>query len=331
MIFRTPWILLFIPVILAVLLTLRKRQRLATLRFPSSELLANLPTTWKMRFYCLPFYLRLLALTLFCVALAGPQKILKEAVHKTEGIDIVLDVDASGSMSAEDFKINGRRVNRLTVVKDVVNEFIDGRHDDRLGLVAFAGLAYTVCPLTTDYSWLKTNLQRIDFKMMEDMTAIGSALMTSLARLEKSHVKSKVIILLTDGINNAGKVDPLVAAQAAKAMGVKIYTIGVGTKGYVPYPDQDLWGRTFYREVQFDIDEDLLKKIADLTGGQYFSASDTETLRKIYHDIDALEKTVMNETGYQEYDELFVWFLLTALGLLVLELTLANSLLLRIP
>lgn len=330
MAFKTPWILFFIPVVLVVAVVMNRRRRPAGLRFPSQELISGIPSSWKVRCSSLPFYLRLCSLALFCVALAGPRTLLEETPHATEGIDIVLAIDASGSMAAEDFRMSGRRVNRLAVVKSVVDDFIDARQNDRIGIVVFAGQAYTASPLTTDHSWLKANLERIDLNMMEDGTAVGSALASSLARLKKSPAKSRVVVLLTDGMNNAGKVDPLTAAQAARAMGVRVYTIGAGTKGLVPYP-VDFWGRKIYRDVKIDIDEETLNKIAGMTDGKYFRATDTESLRKIYREIDDLEKTEITQAGYREYKELFGRPLIAGLVLLFLEVLLSHTLFLRLP
>ncbi len=234
-------------------------------------------------------------------------------------------------MAAEDFTVGGRRYNRLDVVKDVVREFIAGRGVDRIGLVTFAALAYTVCPLTTDYAWLTTNLERIRLGMITDGTAIGSAVNSSLTRLKNSEAKSKVIILLTDGVNNAGEIDPLTAARAARALGVRIYTIGAGTKGFAPFPARDVFGRKVYQQVRIDIDEKLLEGIAQVTGGKYFRATDTESLRSIYQAIDALEKTRIKQAGYFEYDELFSRVLLVALMALLIELVLSSTVLLKIP
>ncbi|MCB9771131.1 MAG: VWA domain-containing protein [Candidatus Omnitrophica bacterium] len=331
MIFKDPLVFLLIPLLLAIIIWSRRRQRTASLRFPSSDLVATLQKTWKIRFAGVPFYLRLLALVLLIFALAGPRAILDESKHESEGIDIVLAIDGSGSMAAEDFTLNGRRYNRLEVVKNVVKDFIDGRHSDRIALIAFAGLAYTVSPLTTDYTWLKTNLDRVTLNMMEDGTAIGSAISASLSRLQKSTAKSKIVILLTDGINNRGKVDPISAGQAARALGVKIYTIGAGTNGLAPYPVQDIWGRRGYQNEPVKIDEITLKRIANITNGQYYRATDTNSLRQIYQEIDRLEKTKIEETGYREYKELFGYFLTVALLLLLLALVLENTIFLRLP
>jgi len=331
MIFKDQIILLFLPIVLAVIFLAMRQSKAASLHFPSGELVDSLHRTWKIRFSGIPFFLRLIAAALFVVALAGPRSVLEEAIHETEGIDIILAIDGSGSMAAEDFTLKGKRYNRLEVIKSVLEEFIDARKSDRIGLVAFAGLAYTVSPLTTDYNWLKTNLERLRLYMMEDGTAIGSAISASLARLQKSDAKSKIIILLTDGVNNRGKVDPIAGAKAAKALDVKIYTIGAGTNGMAPYPVQDIWGRRGYQNVPVEIDEETLKTIATTTGGKYFRATDTDSLREVYKEIDRLEKTKIEESGYREYKELFGYFLGAALILLLLGAVLENTLFLRIP
>ena len=331
MIFKTPAVLLLIPLVLALLIWSKARRKEPAFRFPSSGLVEAVGQTLKTRLSQLPFYLRLVAVVLLVIALAGPRKVNKETKITTEGIDIVLAIDASGSMVAEDFVLDGQRVNRLAAVKNVVKDFIAARHHDRIGLVAFAGRAYTVSPLTTDYQWLITNLDRIKLGMIEDGTAIGSAIAASLTRLDKEKAKSKVIILLTDGINNAGTVKPLEAAKAAKALGVRIYTIGAGTKGFAPVPQMDIFGRKVYRRMRIDIDDDVLKKIASLTGGQYFRATDTASLKEIYKEIDSLEKTKIHEYGYVRYEELFPIFLLAGLALLLLEILLSNTLLMRVP
>ena len=328
--FKDPWILFFILFVFPILFFSQIRKK-ASFRFSSLELLQDIPSTWKITLNTIFPVLRFLVLLLFIIALAGPRKVLEETVHKTEGIDIVIAIDASGSMAAEDFKLDGRHYNRLEVVKSVVREFISQRSADRIGLIAFAGYAYTVCPLTTDYNWLKENMERIQLGMLEDGTAIGSAIASSVARLKNSQAKSKIIILLTDGVNNAGKISPLQAAQIAKQMNIKIYTIGVGARGFAPYPVQDFFGRTVYQNVAVEIDETTLKEIARITGGLYFRATDTETLRNIYREIDQLEKSRVEETGYKEYRELFASFLIAALSVLLLEILLSNTILLKIP
>ena len=273
----------------------------------------------------------MLAAVLIILALARPQSPVADSKITTEGVDIVLALDSSTSMLAEDFKINGKRENRVEVIKNVVRNFIQGRKNDRIAIVTFAARAYTVCPLTLDYNWLIANLERIKSGMLEDGTAIGSGIATSLNRLKNSQAKSKVIILLTDGRNNLGTISPITAAEAAKALKVKIYTIGAGGKGPVPYPVRDFFGNKAYQQVEVDLDEDTLTKIAVITSAKYYRATDTESLRKIYGEIDKLEKTPMQEKGYLEYNELFWLFLVVGLWLLFLEIVLTNTVLRKVP
>ena len=276
-------------------------------------------------------YIRIICLSLIIIALARPQSMLERTKINVEGIDIVLAVDSSSSMLAMDFEMNGRRVNRLEVVKDVVEKFVNKRTNDRIGIVAFAGSAYTVCPLTLDHSWLEKNLERVKIGTIEDGTAIGTAVIASLNRLKETETKEKIIILLTDGQNNAGKISPLTGAEAAKVMGVRIYTIGAGTKGLAPYPVKDMYGNVSLQPVEIDIDEDLLKEIAETTGGLYFRATDTESLNQIYSKIDKLEKTPMEEIGYNTYEELFWCFLLGAVFLIIVETLLNKTIFRRLP
>jgi Ca-activated chloride channel family protein len=331
MVFKDPWFLIFIPILFILIYFLKRYQKEPTFTFPSKTLLSGVMTSWKVRFQFLPTLIRYVVIVLFIVALAGPRFVRKESVRKTEGIDIVLAIDASGSMAAEDFMINNQRMNRLAIIKKVVKEFVDNRTNDRIGLVAFGGVAYTVCPLTTDHAWLNKNLDRVELGLIEDGTAIGSAIASSVNRLKNSTAKSKIIVLLTDGMENIKKVDPLTAAQAAKTLGIKIYTIGAGSKGFVPFPAQDFFGRKVYQNVLIDLDEDMMKKIADITHGKYFRATDTESLRQVYQEIDQLEKVKIEELGYFEYDELFNKVLAMALLLLLVEIILSNSLLLKVP
>lgn len=331
MTFKDPLILTLIPLVLVGVWWLCRKHEQRALRFPASGLVTGLASTWKAKLAFLPRDLRILSVLLFMIALAGPRSVLEEAPHETLGIDIVLAIDASGSMAAEDFTITGKRYNRLQVVKNVVEEFVGARGADRIGLVAFAGLAYTVSPLTMDHVWLKSNLERVELNMMEDGTAIGSAIAASLSRLKNSKAQSRVLVLLTDGVNNRGNVDPLAAAQAAKSLGVKIYTIGAGTNGLAPFPVRDIWGRQGYQNVEVEIDEQTLKKIAEITGGQYFRATDTQSLREIYRQIDRLEKTKIQDKGYREYRELFGYVLWPALLILLLAVILEHTLLVRLP
>jgi Ca-activated chloride channel family protein len=213
----------------------------------------------------------------------------------------------------------------------VVKDFIEWRENDRIGMVVFAGQAYTQCPLTLDYDVLLQFLEKVEIGMVEDGTAIGSAIGVCVSRLKTSKAKSKVVILLTDGRNNAGGIDPLTAAELAKTFDTKIYTVGAGTKGLAPYPVKNLFGLKTYRSIQIDIDEEGLTEIANITGGKYFRATDTASLKEVYRQIDSLEKTKMEEAKYTEYSELFTYLLFPALGILLLEVVLANTRFRRIP
>ena len=332
LIFKDPLVLLLAALIPLLVITARRRRTDPTFTFSSKKLLEEIRPTFRQRMSSSLILFRALALVLVIFALARPQSVLEESKTVSEGVDIVLDLDTSTSMLAEDFKVAQKRVNRYDVVKDVVKEFIQKRKDDRIGMVAFAARAYTVCPLATDYSWVNENLDRVRVGMIEDGTAIGSAIASSLNRLRTSKTKSRIIILLTDGINNAGTISPIAAAEAARALKIKIYTIGVGTKGLVPYPvGRDAFGRNVYQNIPIEIDEEMLKKIADMTGGKYYRATDTETLRKIYDDISKLEKSNIEHFGYREYSELFKYFLIPAFIILALEIFLANTVFLKVP
>jgi len=329
--FKTPLVLALVPLLLALFWYQRRKQERASFRFPSLSLVRQLGMTWRVRWNFLPWTLRILVLILLVIALAGPRKLLAQSKLATEGIDIVLALDVSGSMSAEDYVINAQRISRLDIIKSTVENFVIQRPDDRLGLIVFGSQAYTVCPLTSDHAWLLENLHQVRIGVIEDATAIGSGIATSLLRLKNSKAKSRVIVLLTDGVNNSGKIQPLDAAKMAQALGVKIYTIGAGTTGIVPFPYTDEFGNKRYEQAQFDLDEDTLKKIADMTGGEYFRAADTESLRHIYDEIDKLEKTKIEEKGYKQYEPLFWYFVSAALGFLALEIILTNSVFLKIP
>ncbi len=271
--------------------------------------------------------LRLAVLSLVIVGLARPQTGRSKHTTYAEGIDIMLVLDTSGSMQAQDFEPK----NRLHVAKEVVKEFIAKRSQDRIGLVAFAADAITQCPLTLDYALLTKLVDAVDFGMLEDGTAIGVALATACNRLRTSDAKSRIAILLTDGQNNAGMVDPITAARVAASLGIKVYTIGVGTRGRAPMPiDDPVFGRRLV-SVEVDIDEDSLMKIAKLTGGEYFRATDREELSAIYDTIDKMEKSKVESETFVEYTDRFTWFLIPALGLLVLELGLGETVLRETP
>ncbi len=275
--------------------------------------------------------MRWLALALFIVALARPQLGEGEEKVTASGVDIVVAFDISTSMAAEDFELRGARVNRLTISKSVLEEFIRRRASDRIGLVAFAGRAYVAGPLTLDHDFLLQNLDRLQLGVVEDGTAIGSGLIASLNRVRDLKSKSKIIILMTDGVNNSGKVPPLTAAEAAQSLGVKVYTIGVGTHGMALMPYTDVFGRKQYVQQQVEIDEDVMTKIAQRTGGKYYRADNSAKLRDIYDEIDRLEKTEVQVKKYQRYQELFHWFVLGGMFLLLLEIILANTVWRQLP
>jgi Ca-activated chloride channel family protein len=325
-----PWVLLLL-LLLPLLLRRMRARRQAPLRFPVVSALTAGAHGRRTRWQWLPPAMRALAFAALVLALARPQ-IGKSATRvTTEGIDIVLAVDVSGSMLAEDFEVDGKRVNRLDAVKSVVAGFLEKRPGDRVGLVLFAGRPYTQCPLTLDHGWLLQNLDRAEIGMIEDGTAIGSALATAVHRLESSDAKTKIVILLTDGQSNAGKIPPATAADAAKSLGYRVYTIGAGTRGLAPFPQTDPFGNKVYVPTPVDIDEATLRQIAQTTGGRYYRATDLETLQGIYAEIDELEKSPYEGLQYLDYTELYPWLALPAFLLLVAESVLVQSWLRVLP
>ena len=281
--------------------------------------------SWKNILRPLPFIFRLLALACIILSLARPQTRNDEQLVTGEGIDIVLCLDISGSMLAQDFTPN-----RMEAAKNVAGEFIDHRPTDRIGLVIFSGESFTMCPLTTDRIVLKTQLANVQSGLLEDGTAIGSGLATGVDRLRNSPSKSKVIILLTDGENNGGLIDPNTAKEIAKSVGVKVYTVGMGTEGFAPVPIQTPAG-VIYQKEKVNIDEKLLTQIATETGGRYYRAKDNESLKNIYREIDQLEKSKIETTTLRRYTEQFYPFALAAALLLLLELLLRWTLLRKFP
>ena len=281
--------------------------------------------SWKIALRPVPFVLRLLAISALIIALARPQTRNDEQLVNGEGIDIVLCLDISGSMQAQDFTPN-----RMEAAKNVASEFIDNRPTDRIGIVIFSGESFTMCPLTTDRAVLKTQLYGIQGGLLDDGTAIGDGLATGVARLRTSTSKSKVIILLTDGENNKGLIDPNSAKEVAKAEGVRVYTIGMGTEGYAMMPYQTPEG-VVMRKEKVNIDEKLLTQIAQETGGRYFRATDNATLKNIYTEIDQLEKSKIEITALRRYNEKFFPFALAASILLLLELTLRFTVFKKFP
>lgn len=304
----------------------RVRQGGAAIQISTVEGVLRAPKSVRYYLRHLPFVLRTAAYALLVVALARPQGIEQNVRTSTEGIDIMLSIDVSGSMLARDFKPD-----RITAAKEVAASFISDRVGDRLGLVVFAGEAFTQSPLTTDQSTLQTLLARIRSGLIEDGTAIGNGLATAINRLRESEAKSKVIILLTDGINNRGEIAPMTAAEIARAQGIRVYTIGVGTRGTAPYPAVDMFGNMTFINQKVEIDEKTLTEIARLTGGRYFRATDKEKLQAIYDEINQLEKSRVEVTERITYHELFLGWVLAALALLTAELLLSNLVLKRIP
>jgi Ca-activated chloride channel family protein len=262
--------------------------------------------------------LRSIAIALVVLALARPQSVDRPSSRSNEGIDIVLAVDTSGSMRALDFELKGERVDRLEVVKEVIGKFVEQRIDDRIGMVVFGTEAYTQVPLTLDHQVLHAFLRRSKIGMAGDSTAIGDALATATKRVKDVDAKSRIVILLTDGTNTAGKVDPRTAAKAAASVGVRVYTIGVGSNGMVPMPVQGFFGETI-QNVEVELDEALLKEIADTTNGKYFKASDTEALVNVYKAIDELEKRKIEQNDYRRYEEKYFPLVVLALFAVLLE------------
>ncbi len=328
--FADPWYLLALMVVPVMIFRYLKESGINSgkLKYSDIRLLRNLGETLKQRLRHLLFLMRVSAIILFIIALARPQSSSKEEKISTEGVDIVLAMDVSSSMLAEDFKPN----NRLQAAKIVAEEFIKGRINDRIGMVVFAGESFTQCPLTLDYGVLLSLLKEVKIADQNwDGTAIGMGIANAVNRLRDSKAKSKIIILLTDGVNNKGQIDPITAARIAQALKIKIYTIGAGTEGTAMYPvDDPVFGRR-YVPMEVKIDEKVLKEIARITGGKYFRATNTKKLREIYKEIGEMEKTKIEVNEYTRYTELFLYFLTAGLFLLLIELVLRNTYFKTIP
>jgi Ca-activated chloride channel family protein len=323
------WLLTLLPV---VMLLRGRRGPVAAVEFSDVGLAREVARTSRTRAGGWIWLFPLLAAALMIVGLARPQRGHSRTEVTANGIDIVLGLDVSGSMQALDFQVDGRRVNRIQVVKAVVSKFIEERPNDRIGLIAFAAAPYLVSPLTLDHDWLQQNLERVTTAVGgDDGTAIGSALAASVNRLRTTTAKSKVVILLTDGMNNTGKISPVAAAEAAKAMGVKVYTIGVGVRGMAPIPLKDEAGNTHLVMDKVDVDEKTLQTVADETGGTFYRATDTDSLEKIYEQINRLEKTAQTVQKFEHYDELFSWALIPSASLLGFGLLLQHTRFRRLP
>lgn len=314
---------LLIPLIVWYIMRLSKTQ--ATFKLASTQAFKGMKPGMRVYMRHLPFVLRLISIALVIIVIARPQAIDSWEESETQGIDIVMALDVSGSMLSQDLQPN-----RLEAAKKVAAEFITDRQNDNIGLVIFAGESFTQCPLTTDHTVLLNLLNKIDFGLIEDGTAIGLGLANAVNRLKDSESESRVVILLTDGTNNRGQIAPLTAADLARSYGIRVYTVGVGTKGMAPTPVQTPFGIRM-QNMPVDIDEKTLTEIAVMTGGQYFRAEDTEGLRKVYDEIDEMEKYLINVQNVTRRQELFHWFAFGALALVLIELLLRRTWLRIIP
>ena len=334
--FAHPYLLLLLLVIPVLAWLKGRRSRQPAFLYSSVQLVKSIIGITQSRTGAILVKLRWLTLALFIVALAQPRFVLSETRVNANGVDIVLALDMSGSMNAEDdgFVLNGQQTTRFLLAQDVLKKFINKRQNDRLGLVVFATSAYVAVPPTLDHDFLLANLERLEIgSISPNNTAIGSALVTALNRLRDLKSKSKIVILMTDGQNNSGKVPPLTAAEAAKALGVKVYTVGVGTRGEarIPVGRDPFSGRTMYQRQPVDVDEDTLKQIAQMTSAKYYRADSSETLNKIYDDIDRLEKSDAEVKKYTQYQEMFPWAIASGIGVLLLEVLLANTIWRKLP
>lgn len=309
------WLLLLLPLLIGLQVWRFLNDRHPTLTFSDTSKLTDLPGNWRSYGIWLGPLTRWVAFALIILAMARPQLKNTTVERNAEGIDIVLVLDISTSMKAEDLKPN-----RFEAARSVAVDFIDKRLSDRIGLVVFARKSFTVVPPTLDYELLKQLLNDVQMGIVEDGTAIGMGIATAVNRLKESEAESKVVILLTDGQNNSGEIDPVTAADLAVTYGIKIYTIGAGTRGTAPYPVQDpIFGKR-YQNVKVDIDEEMLTEIASMSDGAYFRATNTERLEEIYNQIDELEKTEIEELIYTDYEDLYPWYLLPAFALLLFSI-----------
>ena len=317
------WLMTIIPLIVLYYIFVARRKASLTVSTIGGR---RAPRPFRYWLRPLPIVLRLVAVALFIVALARPVNITEEHETTTDGIDIVMAMDISGSMLARDFTPD-----RLTSAKHLAAEFVANRRGDRIAVVAFAGEAFTQAPLTSDQAVVETMLSRLRSGVVEDGTAIGNGLATAVNRLRESGAKSKVVILLTDGVNNRGQISPLMAAEIARDMGIKVYTIGVGTRGRAPYPAVDMFGNKTTVMADVEIDEELLREISSMTGGKYYRAVNDEALREIYAEINELETSKVQVTNYQTYEELFLMWVVLGLLCLGLEFLFDKVVLNRLP
>jgi Ca-activated chloride channel family protein len=329
--FAHPWVFSLL-LLLPLLAWLRgRRGRAAAIQYSGLSLFGPLVRNRKVQPGGWLAGLRYLSLLCLIVALARPEKVDSSTQVQESGIDMMLAIDLSPSMEALDYHINGQEISRVDVVRDAVGKFIQARPNDRIGMVAFAGEAFLMSPLTLDHDWLMQNVDRLQVGLAGDATAIGSAIATCSNRLREQHGKSKIIVLLTDGANNAGKITPLAAAEAARALGIKIYTIGAGSNDVAKFPTRDAFGRRVYITIPVDIDNDALQKIADVTGGKFFRAADVDSMQNVYKEINRLETTQVAIKHFQHVREYFVWALFPGLLFLGTEIALAHTRWRRVP
>ncbi len=322
------WLLAMLPLLL---LWRGRRGPLPAIEYPSLALVQGLARRTRSRAGAVLAGLPLLGLALLIIAIARPQEGESNATVHASGVDIMLLLDVSGSMQSLDFKLDNVPASRVDVVKSVVRKFITARPNDRIGLTIFAGRPYLISPVTLDHAWLLDNLERVQIGDIEDGTAIGSALASGLNRLRHQTAKSKIVILMTDGQNNAGQVTPITAAEAARALGIKVYTIGIGVRGEAPFPVTDAFGRRRIVMEKVDVDEETLGRISAATNARFYRATDTDSLNRIYAQIDTLEKTAFTVHSYERWRELFDWPALAALIALALSLVAQFALRRRIP
>jgi Ca-activated chloride channel family protein len=329
--FAHPWVLPLLLLIPLIAFLRGRRGHEAAIQYTGLGLFGTLARARRVQPGAWLSALRYLALIFLLIALARPQKLDATTQVEESGIDMMLAIDLSPSMNALDYHKNGQDLSRVEVVRETVGSFIQGRPNDRIGMVVFAGEAYLMSPLTLDHDWLLQNVERLQVGLAGDATAIGSGIAVCCNRLRNEPGKTKIIVLLTDGANNAGRITPFAAAEAARALGIKIYTIGAGSADMAKYPERDGFGQIHYIMIPVDIDEGALQKIADITGGKFYRAADTETLERVYKQINELETSRVAVKHFEHSEEFFAWVLYPGLVFLGLEIALANTRWRRIP
>lgn len=335
-----PWLLLLLLLVPLLSWLRGRRGAAAAVYFSSTELLRAFGKRSSSRAGRILHGLLYLALAIFIVALARPQLGKTLTQVEASGIDIMVVLDVSGSMLTKDFTVGGESATRIDAIREVTRSFVESRPNDRIGIIAFAGRPYVVSPLTLDHDWLLENLERVRIGLVEDGTAIGSAMASAANRLNDKKSKSRAIVLLTDGENNAGKIPPNTAAEAIKTLGIRLFAIGAGINGIAPVPVfdpsngkpvTDAMGNIIYRNQRVDFNEAGLKEVAQIAAGQFFRATDTGSLEKIYADIDKMEKSTVSVKKYQQYRELFPACLMAGVGILLAELLLSQTLWKKLP